>query len=154
MNRTSSLRVSSMIRLHTTSTFRSKERSACTKTKVPSGHDRWHSSIIIDARTLFLPIIYTIGYRAFVASALSVDSPIPLVAPAKTATRRSALAFKAEFDRRTSVRLTIMKNRSTTVEDVISGGKRRGQDNKRQDYTNIDGDDVTDGRFGVSALRT
>lgn len=109
MNRMSSLRVSSMIRSHMTSTFRSKERSACTKIKVPSGHDRRHSSIIIDARTLFLPIIYTIGYRVFVASALSVDSPIPLVAPAKTATRRSVLAFKAEFDRRTSVRLTIIK---------------------------------------------
>src|ERR1700722_7864651 len=109
INNTSSLHVSSLLLIcsHNSSTFLSNDRSAFKNTKAPLGQVLRHSLIKAEARASFLPMIYTLGSEVCRASAFRVDAPMPLVAPAKTATIE-VLVRREEFDSRTSERITML----------------------------------------------
>ena len=76
-----------LISRQTSSTVRIKLVSALMKMYSPSEFSALHSAAMRSPASWERPTKYTRGWRAYLANCLSVVSPIPLVAPTKTAIR-------------------------------------------------------------------
>ena len=86
-NRTLIIFSFALIASHTSSTTRIKLTSAFTNIYSPSGLSALHSATIRFPASWERPTKYARGWRECFANCLRVASPIPLVAPTKTATR-------------------------------------------------------------------
>jgi hypothetical protein len=90
------------------STFRIRLTSAWMKMNSPSGFNWRHSAVMRAAASCERPMKYARGDRADRANSFRAASPMPFVAPTKTATRPGSVVAIWEFEDWTSGRETIL----------------------------------------------